>query len=125
MSEERAPRTLKISYAVESRVTLTAAAQEFLINTVRAAKLPDADLEKYPPGFIAAASKLGVDADDELILRTMIGEVTAGLIKTMMPRMYPGEDKGFKAVFSKISYQETPEKLDPPADAVPMLPSQV
>ena len=79
------------------------------------------DMDNVLVDFKSAIDKLPADADDDLILRTIVGEVTSLIITEEVPAFYPPKDKGFKARISKVSYQETPEKLDPPSDAIPLV----
>jgi hypothetical protein len=114
-------KTLKISYSVESVVTLDEKGQAFLLDLFRKIKGGVLSKADAPEGFVAAAEKLPSDAPDELILRTIVGEVTSLIIETEVPTFYPPADFGFRARISKVAYQETPEKLDPPANAVPQI----
>ncbi len=50
-----------------------------------------------------------------------MGEVTSIIFTDEVPEFYPPEDVGIKARISKVAYQETPEKLDPPSDATPLV----
>ena len=114
-------KTLKISYAVESVVQISEEGAEGLLcnyELLRRGLMPH---DKVPEGYKSAFTKLPNDASDEQILRTIVGEVTSLIIKREVPTFYPPEDKGFKARISKVEYQETPEKLDPPSDATPLV----
>lgn len=113
--------TLKISYAVESVVQISEAGGAFLLNNYRRIREGLVPQEAAPEGFQSAIDKLPSDATDEQILRTIVGEVTSLIITDEVPAFYPPEDVGFKARISKVAYQETPEKLDPPSDATPLV----
>ena len=114
-------KTLKISYAVESVVQISEEGAAFLLKNYR--KIRDGIVPRgaAPDGLVNAIDKLPADADDDLILRTIVGEVTSLIITNEVPAVYPPEDVGFKARISKVAYQETPEKLDPPSDAIPLV----
>lgn len=113
--------TLKISYAVESVVQISAEGAAFLLKNYRLIRDGEVPPEAAPEGFKSAIAKLPNDASDEQILRTIVGEVTSLIITDEVPMFYPPEDVGFKVRISKVAYQETPEKLDPPADATPLV----
>lgn len=113
--------TLKISYAVESVVELSEEGAAFLLREYKLIRSGNVPEEAAPEGFKAAIDKLPDDASDEQILRTIVGEVTSLIITDEVPRFYPPEDDGFEARISKVAYQETPEKLDPPSDATPLV----
>lgn len=114
-------KTLKISYAVESVIQLSEDGAAFLLKNYRLIRDGIMSRESAPDGFLNAIDKLPADADDDLILRTIVGEVTSLIITEEVPALYPPEDDGFKARISKVAYQETPEKLDPPSDATPLV----
>lgn len=114
-------KTLKISYAVESVIQLSEDGAALLLKNYRQIRDGTVPREDAPDGFLNAIDKLPADADDDLILRTVVGEVTSLIIRDEIPACYPPEDKGFKARISKVAYQETPEKLDPPSDAIPLV----
>lgn len=113
--------TLKISYAVESVVQISEEGAAFLLEDYRLIRGGLVPQETAPEGFKLAADKLPNDATDEQILRTIVGEVTSLIITDEVPEYYPPEDVGIKARISKVAYQETPEKLDPPSDATPLV----
>ena len=115
-------RTLKISYAVESVVQISEEGADFLLRKyklIRDGLVPQGMVA--PKGFEAALAKLPNDASYEQILRTIVGEVTSLIITEEVPAFYPPEYVGIKARISKVAYQETPEKLDPPSDAIPLV----
>lgn len=114
-------KTLKISYAVESVIQISEDGAAFLLKNYRLIRDGIVPREAAPDGFLNAIDKLPADADDDLILRTIVGEVTSLIITNEVPAFYPPEDGDFKARISKVAYQETPEKLDPPSDAVPVV----
>ena len=114
-------KTLKISYAVESVVQLSEEGADFLLRNYKRIRDGLLSLEAAPEGFKSAFTKLPNDASDEQILRTIVGEVTSLIITDEVTAFYPPEDVGFKARISKVAYQETPEKLDPPSDATPLV----
>ncbi len=114
-------KTLKISYAVESVIQISEDGAAFLLKNYRLIRDGIVPREAAPDGFLNAIDKLPADADDDLILRTIVGEVTGLIITDEVPAFYPPEDVGFKARISKVAYQETPEKLDPPSDAIPLV----
>lgn len=113
-------KTIKISYAVESVIQISEDCAAFLLKKYR--KICDGIVprEAAPEGYLNACDKLPADADDDLILRTILGEVTSLIITEEVPAFYP-EYKGLKTRISKVAYQETPEKLDPPSDAIPLV----
>lgn len=114
-------KTLKISYAVESVLRIREDCAAALLKNYRMICDGTMPREVAPEGWRNAFDKLPADADDDLILRTILGEVTSLIIAEEVPAFYPPEDKGFYARISKVAYQETPEKLDPPSDAIPFV----
>ena len=114
-------KTLKISYAVESVVQISEHGAAFLLKNYRQIRDGIVPREDAADGYLNAIYKLPADADDDLILRTIVGEVTSLIIMNEVPACYPHEDTGVKARISKVAYQETPEKLDPPSDAIPLV----
>ena len=113
-------KTMKISYAVESVIQISEDGAAPMLRNYRLIRDGIVRREAVPEGYRNAFDKLPADADDDLILRTILGEVTSLIITDEVPAFYP-EDRGFKARISKVSYQETPEKLDPPSDAIPLV----
>ena len=113
--------TLKISYAVESVVQINAEGAAFLLKNYRLIRDGVVPMEDATEGFKSAIAKLPNDATDEQIIRTLVGEVTSQIITEEVPMCYPPVAMGFKARISKVAYQETPEKLDPPSDAIPLV----
>lgn len=114
-------KTMKISYAVESVIQISEDCAAFLLKKYRQICDGSVPREAAPEGYLNACDKLPADADDDLILRTILGEVTSLIITNEVPAFYPPEDNGLKARISKVAYQETPEKLDPPSDAIPLV----
>lgn len=114
-------KTLKISFAVESVIQISGDGVASLLKNYRLIVDGIVPREAAPEGYRNAYDKLPADADDDLILRTILGEITSLIITEEVPAFYPPEDKGFKARISKVAYQETPEKLDPPSDAIPLV----
>ena len=114
-------KTLKISYAVESVIQISEDGAARLLKNYRQIRAGIVPREDAPDGHLNAIYKLPADADDDLILRTIVGEVTSLIITEEVPKFYPPEGRGFKARISKVAYQETPEKLDPPSDAIPLV----
>lgn len=106
--------TLKISYEAESAVVLTDAAKTFILTVLENVRNGTTPEDKAPPGFVEAASKITDDLTDDQVLVILFGEVTSQVIKVELPNFYPPEAYGFKAEFSKVSYQETPAKLPAP-----------
>lgn len=113
--------TLKISYAVESIVKISEEGAAYLLKNYRMVRDGMWQPEDVAEGYRAAIDKLPNDATDEQILRTIVGEVTSLIITEEVPTFYPHEVFGIKARISKVAYQETPEKLDPPGDATPLV----
>ena len=113
--------TLKISYAVESVVQISEKGAALLLRKYKRIRDGLVPQEAAPEGYKSAIAKLPNDATDEQIIRTIVGEVTSLIITDEVPTFYPPEDFGFKARISKVAYQETPEKLDPPSDATPLV----
>ena len=114
-------KTLKISYAVESVIQISEDGAAFLLKNYRQIRDGIVPREAAHDGYLNAIDKLPADADDDLILRTTVGEITSLIITAEVPAFYPPKDNGFKARISKVAYQETPEKLDPPSDATPLI----
>lgn len=113
--------TLKISYAVESVVQLSEEGAAYLLREYKLIRDGHVTQDAATKGFKSAIAKLPNDATDEQIMRTIVGEVTSLIITNEVPTFYPPEDAGFEARISKVAYQETPEKLDPPNDATPLV----
>lgn len=114
-------QTLKISYAVESVVQISEEGAAFLLKNYRLIRDGVVPMEDATDGFKSAIAKLPNDATNEQIIRTLVGEVTSLIITDEVPTYYPPEGVGFKVRISKVAYQETPEKLDPPADVTPLV----
>ena len=114
-------KTMKISYAVESVIQISEDGAAPMLRNYRLLRDGIVPREAAPEGYRNAIDKLPADADDDLVLRTILGEVTSLIITDEVPAFYPPEDMGLKARISKVSYQETPEKLDPPSDAIPLV----
>lgn len=114
-------KTMKISYAVESVIQFSEDSAAPMLRNYRLIRDGIVPREAAPEGYRNAFDKLPADADDDLILRTILGEVTSLIIRNEIPAFYPPEDMGCKARISKVAYQETPEKLDPPSDAIPLV----
>lgn len=114
-------KTLKISYAVESVIQISEVGAALLLKNYRSIRDGIVPRGDAADGYTNAIDKLPADADDDLIMRTIVGEVTSLIITNEVPAFYPTEDQGFKARISKVAYQETPEKLDPPSDAIPLV----
>ena len=114
-------KTLKISYAVESVIQISEEGAGFVLRNYKRIRDGLVPKEAAPEGLKSAIAKLPNDASDDLIIRTIVGEVTSLIITEEVPACYPPEDVGFKARISKVAYQETPEKLDPPGDAIPLV----
>ena len=114
-------KTLKISYAVESVVQISGKSAASMLRKYKLLRDGLLPQETAPEGFKSAFPKLPNDASDEQILRTIVGEVTSLIIADEVPAFYPRENMGFRARISKVAYQETPEKLDPPSDAIPLV----
>jgi hypothetical protein len=112
---------LKITFVVESKLTLNEEGENHLLDLFARVKSGEIPRDAAPLGFLAAIEKLPNDAAREYILRTIISEVTGLIIQHDLPRFFPGERHGIGVRFSKVAYQETPEPLDPPADAVPQV----
>ena len=111
-------KTLKISYDVESVVQISKEGAAFVLRNYNLIRAGLVTQEAAPEGFKSAIAKLPNDASDEQILRTIVGEVTSLIITNEVPAFYP---LGVKARIRKVAYQETPEKLDPPSDATPLV----
>lgn len=104
--------TLRLSYLVETVVTLDPYAQhdvlaEFYRERAANGRMPD-NLRSLP-----------LTAPALLVIGTVIGEATSRAIATYVPQVYPSEDVGVTLRIPSISYQETPEKLSPPENTVP------
>lgn len=111
---------MRITYSVESVVTLDDTGAMHLLDLFARIKSGEIPHDVAPPGFVAAIDKLTTDASKELILRTIIGEVTSQIIASLLPRYYPPNSYGFSVRIPRIEYQETPEPLPLPADAQPV-----
>ena len=111
-------KTLKISYDVESVVQISEEGAAFVLRNYKLIRDGLVTQEAAPEGFKSAIAKLPNDASDEQILRTIVGEVTSLIITEEVPAFYT---LGVKARIRKVAYQETPEKLDPPSDATPLV----
>ena len=109
---------VNLSIAFDLQVTLTAEAVVELLGHVRAAKVSPTD---YPIAFSNAANKLPDDADVEEVLRVLNGEVTGAILIGELREFYPPEADGFSVRVKNVVYLETPPRLDPPADAIPVV----
>lgn len=112
---------VKLTYVLTHSVKLTEFAKQHLLNTYRAVRSGAISEEDAPVGFVAACAKLYDDASNSLILHTVIGEVGGDIMQQELPRFYPKENYGFHLSPFRVQYQETPAKLDPPAQAHPMI----
>lgn len=113
--------TIKISYDVESVVRINEEGAAFLLENYHQIRDGMVHQKDAPEGYTSAIAKLPNDATDEQIMRTVIGEVTSRIITNEVPEFYPPEEAGFEARISKVAYQETPEKIEPPSDVTPMV----
>ena len=109
---------VNLSIAFDLQLTLTAEAVVDLLAQVRDAKLNPSN---YPLGFRAASEKLPDDADIAEVLRVVTGEVTGDIVLRELPFFYPPSDEGFTVRLKNVVYLETPPRLDPPADAIPVV----
>ena len=109
---------VNLSIAFDLQVTLTAEAVVKLLGHVRAAKVSPTD---YPIAFSNAANKLPDDADVAEVLRVLNGEVTGAILIGELREFYPPEADGFSVRVKNVVYLETPPRLDPPADAIPVV----
>lgn len=111
-------KQVNLSIAFDLQLSLTPEAVIELLQHVRAAKT---DPASYPVGFGAAAQKLADLNDVDEVLRVVTGEVTGDIILNELHFFYPPEDNGFIVKVKNAVYLETPPRLDPPADAVPVV----
>ena len=109
---------VNLSIAFDLQVTLTPEAVVEMLEHVRNARINPSN---YPPGFSNAANKLPEDASTEEILRVVNGEVTGEILLGEIPYFYPPAEMGFNVRLKNVVYLETPPRLDPPADAVPVV----
>jgi len=114
-------RTIKISYSVESVVTLEEHGEAHLIDVYARVKSGECPMDLAPVGFATAAALLGADASRDTILATIIGEVTAAIIENEIPQFYPAERHGFGVRIAQVAYQESPEALPLPEGAKPLV----
>ena len=113
--------TVRMSYNVRSVVALTDAAVSHLLDVFARIKSGEIPQDAAPPGFVAAIDKLPEHASTDLILSTIIGEVSGIILIENMPRFYPRPEFGFDVQFSSVEYQETPPVLAPPAEVTPLV----
>lgn len=73
-----------------------------------------------PPDYYAILEKVPADAQVEELVRTTLGEITC-LAMASAGTVVADSGPGIFCVSQRSQYQETPEKLDPPADAVPQV----
>lgn len=112
---------VRISYAFDSVVRLEEVGAMHLLDIFARIKSGEIPHDVAPPGFVAAIEKLPEDASREHILQTILGEVTALIIREDVPLGYPSERHGFSMRVGQVAYMQTPQKLPPPNDAVPQV----
>lgn len=112
---------LKITYIVETVVDISEEAREFVLEDYAAIRYGAVPLSAAPDGYAAAVAKLDDEAPSEIILRTLVGEITSLIITNETPKFYPLEGDGITVRISKVAYQETPEKLAPPEGSIPLV----
>lgn len=112
---------IKMSYSMRSVVKLTDEAVSHLIDVFARIKSGEIPNDAAPPGFVAAIEKLQDHASTDLILSTIIGEVTGIILIENMPRFYPRPELGFDVQINSVEYQETPPVLAPPAEVTPLV----
>lgn len=111
----------KITYNAATVVTLTDEGRAHLLQVFADIKSGAIGQHEAPIGFLNALHKLPNGADEDLIIRTILGEVTALILHNELRQFYPPASEGFEVRIAKVSYLETPEALDPPIDAVPQV----
>lgn len=117
----QAPLGLKLTINVPLNVTVQEAGKKFLLDQYRYVR--DGRMqpgETAPVGILAAVDKLLDDANDDEIIRTVVAETTADIIKATLPECYPPVEL-LELRLSPISYHDTPERMAPPDDAVPLV----
>ena len=72
------------------------------------------------PEYYVILEKVPADAQVEELVRTTLGELTC-LAMASAGTVVAGGGPGIFCVSQRSQYQETPEKLDPPTDAVPQV----
>lgn len=112
-------RKLSIELTSHFDLALEPKAEEHLLGVYRAVR--NGDIEHPPEGFVNACAKLYDDASKSLILHTVVGEILSLIMKDKVPDFYPAPGHGMHFKPLRVSYQETPAKLDPPANAEPLL----
>ena len=76
----------------------------------------ESDLE----GYVAAVSKLPHDADEDLILHTVFGEVMALILRDTLESSMP-DAQYWVTRLCGVEYQETVPALAPPEDVRPVV----
>lgn len=112
-------RKLNIALTAHFDLALEPKAEEHLLGVYRAVR--NGDIADPPEGFVNACAKLYDDASKALILHTLVGEILSLIVKDKVPDLYPSAGHGYHFKPLRVEYQETPAKLDPPANAEPLL----
>lgn len=75
-----------------------------------------------PDGYRNAQSKLPADADEDLIITTVVGEVLGCMLHKELPRCNPPEDLGlWTTKITGVEYAEPTPPLPPPEHVQPQL----
>lgn len=118
-------KELRITHTFDSIVRLTPEGATELLNHCAAARnilSLDPDAGGIPPGMRVAA---GLITDDHMLddskLAIILGETISHILKTAFASYAYPQDLGILCHIPRAAYQETPEKLPPPADVKPVI----
>lgn len=111
-------QTVNLSIAFDLKLDLADAAVKELLDNLEGARImPD----EYPLGFANALSKLGEGADSLEVLRVLVGEIVGEIVSNEIPHFFPPVEHGFNPTIKNVVYLETPPRLAPPEDVVPVV----
>lgn len=113
--------TLKLNLKFTQTLEISEKGRAFILDTFKLA-LENPNDEGFPEGYRNAISKLPSDASEDLILSTLVGEVTACMIHTEIPASNPPADLGLWTTrISGVEYAEPNPPLPPPEGVQPQV----
>lgn len=113
--------TLKLNLKFTQTLEISEKGRAFILDTFKRA-LENPNDAGFPEGYRNAISKLPSDASEDLILSTVIGEVTACIIQAEIPACNPPADEGLWTTrISGVEYAEPNPPLPPPEGVQPQV----
>lgn len=106
---------VRLSFKVDVIANIDAQSAAAIFDKIAAIQSNDPSAEGANKGIVCAAEKTKDFTDDTAVLQVVVGEVLGHALNTIVPKAFPDVE------VDKIEYAETPVKLPPPADAVPLL----